>query len=219
MPSEVAQAAVAPYSAFLARSVGAVAQDLEIYVQLLAKWQPVQNLVSRETMPALWTRHIADSLQVLPHLRPDDHRFLDLGSGGGLPALPLAIALKVAPGVQFVLLEANGRKVSFLRAVARELALPVAVVEGRIETYDSRETAPPDVITSRALADLSTLCRFAAPHFGPETRAIFHKGRDFGEELEHAGAEWAFDVVTWPSDTSSESALLEIRNMRLKSAP
>lgn len=218
MPSEVARAIAAPYAAFTARSVDAIAQDLEIYAQLLVKWQAAQNLVSRETIPGLWTRHIADSLQTLRYLGPTDRTFLDLGSGGGLPALPLAIARK-EDGAKFVLLEANSRKVSFLRTVARELTLRVEVVEGRIEVYDSRETARPDVITARALADLPTLCRLAAPHFGPETRAIFHKGRDFGEELKRARAEWILDVVAWPSDTSSDSALLEIRNLRVKSAP
>lgn len=219
MPSDTARATVASYAAFIARPADAVAQDLESYAQLLAKWQSVQNLVSRETMPALWTRHIADSLQILRRLLPGDRRFLDLGSGGGLPAVPLAIARKGARDLRLVLLEANGRKVSFLRTVARELALPVEVVEGRIEAYDSRETAPPNVITSRALADLPALCRLASPHFGPDTRAIFHKGRDFGEELKRAHSEWTLDVVAWPSDTSSGSALLEIRNMRAKTTP
>jgi 16S rRNA (guanine527-N7)-methyltransferase len=219
MPSDAARAVVASYAGHIARPAGEVIQDLEMYVQLLVRWQSVQNLVSRETMPVLWTRHIADSLQVLVHLRPGDEHFLDLGSGGGLPALPLAIARKGVGDPRFVLIEANGRKVSFLRTVARELALPIEVVEGRIEAYDSHETAAPDVITSRALADLPVLCRLASPHFGRDTRAIFHKGRDFGEELERARSEWTLDVVAWPSDTSSDSALLEIRDLRAKTAP
>jgi len=109
MPSDTARATVAPYAAFIARPADAVAQDLESYAQLLAKWQSVQNLVSRETMPALWTRHIADSLQILRRLLPGDRRFLDLGSGGGLPAVPLAIARKGERDLRLVLLEANGK--------------------------------------------------------------------------------------------------------------
>jgi 16S rRNA (guanine527-N7)-methyltransferase len=219
MTSGPALAAVAPYASLIARPAEMVARELEVYAALLLKWQLVQNLVSRETLPVLWTRHIGDSLQALRLLQANDRRFLDLGSGGGLPALPLAIARKGDPAARFVLIEANSRKVSFLRTVSRELALPVEVVEGRIEGYDSHEAGLPDVITARAVADLGSLCRLAMPHFGPETRAIFHKGRDLGEELERARAEWSLDVIIWPSDTSSDSALLEIRDLRLKSTP
>src|SRR5690606_27442559 len=104
-------------------------RDLESYAQLLKKWQAVQNLVSRETLDAVWSRHFADSLQMLPLLTASDKQFLDLGSGGGFPALPLAIALK-GPNHQFTLVEPTSRKVSFLRTVARELGLSVTV-DGR----------------------------------------------------------------------------------------
>jgi 16S rRNA (guanine527-N7)-methyltransferase len=217
MASDAAVAAAAAYAGCLARPVDAVAADLDRYVALLERWQPAQNLVSRETLPAIWPRHIIDSLQVLRRLTPEDRTFLDLGSGGGFPAIPLAIARKGLPGLSFVLLESNGRKVSFLRAVARTFDLPVRVAGGRIEAFDSRETGHPDVVTSRALASLDRLCHLAAPHFGPGTRALFHKGRDAGEELAKARAEWELDVVSWPSDTSNDGVLLEIRNMRFLS--
>ena len=86
--------AIAPLEQFLSRPLNAVVDDLESYAQLLTKWQQIQNLVSRETLPQIWTRHFADSLQVLKLLRPEDESFLDLGSGGGFPAIPLAIALE-----------------------------------------------------------------------------------------------------------------------------
>jgi len=217
MAPEAAVAAAA-YAAYLARPAEAVAADLDRYVALLTKWQVAQNLVSRETLPAIWSRHIIDSLQVLRHLRPDDRRFLDLGSGGGLPAIPLAIALKGVPDVDFLLVESTSRKASFLRLVGRELDLPIRVFGGRIEQLDSRETGLPDVITSRALAPLERLCSLAAPHFGPGTRALFHKGRDAGGELARARVEWNLDVITWPSDTSTEGVLLEVRDLRSRSA-
>ncbi|OYW98744.1 MAG: hypothetical protein B7Z15_21800, partial [Rhizobiales bacterium 32-66-8] len=105
------------YAGHFTRPLAEVAVDLESYARLLQKWQAVQNLVSRETLDDVWSRHFADSLQVLPLLKPTDHAFLDLGSGGGFPALPLAIALKGSPQ-HFTLIEPNGRKVSFLRTVA-----------------------------------------------------------------------------------------------------
>jgi 16S rRNA (guanine527-N7)-methyltransferase len=218
MASTAAVAAAVAYAGHLARPVPDVAADLDRYVALLTRWQAAQNLVSRETLPAVWPRHIVDSLQLLRHLTPADRTFLDLGSGGGFPAIPLAIARNGAADLSFVLVESTGRKASFLRLVARELNLPIRVVASRIEAFDPREMGRPDVITSRALASLDRLCRFAAPHFGPGTRALFHKGRDAGEELAKARAEWELDVVSWPSDTSSDGVLLEIRNMRSLSA-
>jgi 16S rRNA (guanine527-N7)-methyltransferase len=213
--SPEALAAAAPYAAYLSRDLETVAGDLDRYAALLRKWQAAQNLVSRETLTSLWTRHVADSLQLLKLLTPVDRHFLDLGSGGGFPAIPLAIALQGTDSA-FTLVEANQRKVSFLRAVARELQLEVQVIAARIDQIDSRETIRPDVITSRALASLTALCAYAAPFFGANTRAIFHKGREYSEELVESRAVWQFDVVVVPSDTSTDGVLLELRDLRAK---
>lgn len=215
MPAAEALAAVEPFRSFLTRPVAAVAADLESFSVLLVKWQRVQNLVSRETLGDLWTRHIADSLQILPLLKPDDTTFLDLGSGGGFPAIPLAIALKDDKN-RFVLVEPNARKASFLRAVARELRLPVTVEARRSEVLVPRETGEIDVITSRALASLTVLCGLAAPLFGPKTRAILHKGREHVEELAESRAAWHYDVVVIRSVTDASGVLIELRNLSLK---
>ena len=208
--------AIAPYATHFTRSLAEVAADLESYAQLLAKWQAVQNLVSRETLNAVWSRHFADSLQVLKLLKPGDHAFLDLGSGGGLPALPLAIALK-GPNHHFTLIEPNGRKVSFLRTVARELDLIVTVEGRRSDQVDSRETPAPDIITSRALAALPTLCGWMRPFFAPQTRAILHKGREHVEELSEAATHWDYGVVVTQSDIDQSGVLLTLTDLRAKS--
>ena len=207
---------IAAYASFFTRSLDEVVVDLESYAQLLAKWQAVQNLVSRETLNQVWSRHFADSLQVLKLLKPGDHAFLDLGSGGGLPALPLAIALK-SPNHHFTLIEPNGRKVSFLRTVARELGLIVTVEGRRSDQVDSRETPAPDVITSRALAALPALCGWMRPFFAPQTRAILHKGREHVEELTDAATHWDYDVVVTSSDIDTSGVLLTLSNLRAKS--
>jgi 16S rRNA (guanine527-N7)-methyltransferase len=207
--------AVAPYAAFLGRPVAEIVADLESYAQLLRKWQKVQNLVSRETLDAVWTRHFADSLQVLKLLRPNDHLVVDLGSGGGFPALPLAIALK-GRDIRFILVEPNGRKVSFLRTVARELGLTVSVEPHRSNEIDSRETGPVDVVTARAVASLADLCVMASPLFGAPTRAIFHKGREHLEELAESRLVWDHDVLIISSDTDPNGVLLELSNLSLK---
>lgn len=209
--------AIAPYAPHFTRPIGEVAADLESYAQLLKKWQGVQNLVSRETLNAIWSRHFADSLQVLPLLRDSDHTFLDLGSGGGFPALPLAIALK-GPNHRFTLVEPTSRKVSFLRTVARELDLSVTVEGRRSDQIDSRETPVPDVITSRALAALPMLCGWMEPFFGANSRAILHKGREHVEEVSEAATQWGFDVLVTKSDTDESGVLLTLTNLRAKTA-
>lgn len=203
-----------PYSGGFVRPEAEVRRDLESFAALLKKWNAVQNLVSRETENALWSRHILDSLQILPLLRPADERFLDVGSGGGLPALPLAIALKGGPA-RVTMVEPIGKKVAFLRQVARELGLSADVHAGRTDSFDSRETQF-DVITSRALAALPTLLELIHPFFGPETRAILHKGRDHAVELAESRLAWDFDVVITKSATDEAGVLLEISNLRRK---
>ena len=207
---------IAPYARYFGRPLEDVGADLESYATLLRKWQPVQNLVSRETLDTVWTRHFADSLQVLKLLSDSDESFLDIGSGGGLPALPLAIALK-GQNRQFTLIEPNSRKVSFLRTVARELGLLVTVEGRRSDQVDSRETPAPDVITCRALAALPQLCSWMAPFAAPQTRAILHKGREHVEELVETVTGWDFNVVITPSDTDSTGVLLTLSNLRVKS--
>ena len=203
------------------RPPGEVLADLDSFEKLLRKWTAVQNLVSRETVDHIWSRHIADSLQMLPFLRNDERhltgpeRILDVGSGGGMPALPLAVALK-GKMTHLQLVEPITKKVSFLRHVIRELELPAQVHAGRTDDFDSRETQF-EVITSRALAALPQLLGMIQPFFGPQTVALLHKGRDHAVELEESRLVFAFDVIKHASVTDAGGVLLQIRNLRLKS--
>lgn len=205
-----------PYERHFVRSAAEVRRDLESFSALLRKWNAVQNLVSRETESALWQRHILDSLQLLPLLRRTDERILDVGSGGGLPAIPLAIALKGGPA-QLQLVEPIAKKVAFLRQAIRELGLPARVHAGRTTDLDSRETSW-DVITSRALAALPELLGLIHPFFGPETQAILHKGRDHAAELAESRLAWDFHVVLTQSATDDTGVLLQITNLRRKNS-
>jgi len=189
--------------------------DLEHYAALLRKWNAVQNLVSRETLAEIWPRHIEDSLQLVPLLRPHDRQIIDLGSGGGLPAIPMAIASRETER-RFTLVEPVAKKASFLRAVARELALPVTVESVRAEQIDSRETF--DVVTSRALAALPKLLGYGVDFLRPGGHMLLLKGRTFREEMALAAQLFDFDVIVHPSSTDPEAAILEISNPRAKSA-
>jgi 16S rRNA (guanine527-N7)-methyltransferase len=189
--------------------------DLEAYAALLRKWNAVQNLVSRETIDQLWPRHIDDSLQLMKLLRPADLGLIDLGSGGGFPAIPLAIASRGTER-RFTLVEPTAKKAAFLRTVARELQLPVTVDSTRAEQIDSRETF--DVLTSRALAALPDLLSIGGRFLRPGGRMLLHKGQTYREESSRAAAQFDFDVVVHPSETDSTGVILEILNLRAKSA-
>jgi 16S rRNA (guanine527-N7)-methyltransferase len=190
--------------------------DLERYAALLTKWNAVQNLVSRETLSReLWPRHVMDSLRTMSWVRAADATVLDLGSGGGLPAIPMAIASR---GIErrFTLLEPIGKKASFLRTVARELDLPVTVQAVRAEQFDSRETF--DLITSRALAALPRLLSYSTRFLAADGHMLLHKGRNYRDELAAATALFDFDVLVHPGESGAEGVILEITNLRAKTA-
>jgi 16S rRNA (guanine527-N7)-methyltransferase len=157
-----------------------------------------------------------DSLQLLKFLPKGDDslNLVDLGSGGGFPALPLAIARKGK--LRAVLIESNSRKASFLRTVARELGLDVNVVAARSDEVDPSTLPRADVVTARALADLDQLCALAAPFFAPTSKALFLKGREHVEEIAETRTRWDFDVLEYKSDTDATGTILEISNLRPK---
>lgn len=211
-------AGIDQYAPWLGRPAAEVQRDLESFAALLLKWNAVQNLVSRETEKTVWDRHIVDSLQLLPlidHRGASELNVMDIGSGGGLPAIPLAISLK-GTGALFTLVEPISKKVSFLRTAIREFGLPAKVLAGRVEELDSRET-PVDLITSRALAELKVLFGLIHPFFGQQTVAILHKGKDHAVELAESRLAWDFDVVLTKSVTDERGVLLRITNLRPKS--
>src|SRR5688572_6007431 len=202
--------AAVPFQEFLPQPLPKVAADLVRFAALLIKWNATHNLVSRETLGELWPRHIADSLQLLPLIRPPDRVFVDLGSGGGFPAIPLAIALRRT----HILVEPVGKKASFLKTVSRELGLDLRVETSRAENLSN--VPPVDVITSRALARLDNLLPLLTRFWAPGTRAILHKGREYTEELAESRAEWQYDVVVTQSRTDPSGVLLTLSNLSRK---
>ena len=92
---------------------------LQIYVDLVLKWQPAQNLIAPSTIPDIWTRHVADSLQT-QWLFPEARVWVDIGSGGGFPGIVTAILLADEPGAHVHMIESNQRKAAFLRTALRE---------------------------------------------------------------------------------------------------
>ncbi len=178
---------------------------------LLRKWQPVENLVSPKTLPEIWHRHIADSLQLLRFF-PNDRRWLDLGSGAGLPGMVLAICLP--PGGAVHMVESNRRKCAFLRAAIRETGAAATVYEGRIEDVLANWTVPVDRVTARALASLVELLTLAEPVMAKGVRAAFMKGQEAEREIDEARRRWSFTVARHESLTGEGGVILDIGALR-----
>ncbi len=108
-------------------------ERLQIYVDLVLKWQPAQNLIAPSTIADIWTRHVADSLQT-QWLDPAARVWVDIGSGGGFPGIVTAILLADEPDAHVHLIESNQRKAAFLRTALRETGSTGTVHPGRIES-------------------------------------------------------------------------------------
>jgi 16S rRNA (guanine527-N7)-methyltransferase len=184
---------------------------LKLYAELLRKWQAQINLVSGESIPFLWERHVADSLQLRAYIGRGEKTVIDIGSGAGLPGLVLALAY---PEYRVTLIESNGKKAAFLGEVARQAQINVRIVQDRVERIDSEPFRSADpVVTSRAVAPLHRLLALAAPLL--ETgRALFHKGQDVGAELTKALKSWRIDYIRHPSVIDSKGVILEILEVR-----
>ncbi len=206
-------------------------RQLVRYVELLRNWQNAKNLVSKDTLNDVWTRHVADGLQLLPLIGAlsserdrQDLRGVDLGSGAGLPGMILALgqgATKVGEEgpyrkhqpsgpLHMTLVEANGRKASFLRTVSRETDVPATVLNHRIEALHRDALIPADFVTARALAPLSKLIELAKPWLDANATAFFHKGGEYARELEEWTDVDAFDVVEHVSVVDPNSRILQI---------
>ena len=183
-------------------------ERLDIYSELLQKWNPAINLVSKTTLPLLWQRHFSDSAQIY-NMRPQEpYHWVDLGSGGGFPGLVLTIlAMEGKQLSRFTLVESDARKIAFLQTVARELGLNVKLIADRIELIDPLSA---DVISARALASLSKLLEYANDHLNAGGYAIFPKGNSFHSEIEDAKRFCRFDFEEVSSTTNPTGAILKI---------
>jgi len=186
-------------------------ERLEHFVDLLVGWQRTRNLVASSTIPQMWTRHVADSLQLIT-LAPDARRWIDLGAGGGFPGVVIGCALAGEQGAEVHLVESVQKKAAFLRAAASELSLPAIVHAQRIEDFVSATTEPFDVVTARALAPLDRLIGYAIPLLKRGAVGLFPKGQDVEAELTQASKSWTIAADLLPSRTDPRGRIVRVRH-------
>jgi 16S rRNA (guanine527-N7)-methyltransferase len=183
---------------------------LEIYANLLEKWQRAINLVGKSSLDDLWIRHFADSLQVAEAV-PEARRWLDLGSGAGFPGLVTALKYADEPGALVHLVEANQRKCAFLQNVNRATSAPAIVHCGRLEKILPGLDEKIDAVSARALAPLDALLGYAEKFIDHGAIGVFSKGKHFEAELTDSLTAGKYLITTIVSQTCSAARLVLVR--------
>jgi 16S rRNA (guanine527-N7)-methyltransferase len=181
-------------------------QQLIDYLGLMHKWNQAFNLTAVRDPLEMVSRHLLDSLVLLPYLQGSN--CIDIGTGPGLPGIPLAI---MRPEMQFTLLDSNSKKVRFLRQVVMELGLDhCQPVHGRVEAYQPEK--PFDLLTARAVATLSNLLEVSQHLRSSESLLLAMKGRNPEQEISEISA--GYDSSVTPLNvpyTDGERCLVSIR--------
>jgi 16S rRNA (guanine527-N7)-methyltransferase len=185
---------------------------LDQFVALLGEWQAKTNLMASSELPRIWTRHIADSLQLLS-LAPSAKSWVDLGSGGGFPGIVLACVLAEKENAKVELVERNAKKAAFLREALRITKAAGTVHLSSIEDYVDRSRGPVDCVTARAVAPLHLLLGYAEPLVKHGAKALFPKGQDVEAELTEATKYWKIEPRLHPSRTGGEGWIVEINKI------
>ena len=185
-------------------------ERLALLVSELERWQVAKNLVSAGTLADVWTRHIADSLQLF-QLAPEAETWLDLGSGGGFPGLVIGICLAERGHGRIHLVESNSRKCAFLRHAARLTGAPVTVHDARIEDVVADFAGKVDVVCARALAPLPVLLDWCEELLRSGALGLFPKGQHLDTELTEASKYWKIQASTVSSVTDSAARVLMVR--------
>ena len=179
-----------------------------IFESLIRKWSPVINIVAKSTIENIWPRHFLDSAEIFPLSSSQSGRWVDLGSGGGLPGLVVAIlAAELTPELAVTCVESDIRKCEFMRTVSRATGVRVGIVSRRVEQMTPQNAA---VISARALAPLDKLLTLVQPHLAADGIALLHKGINWEDEVETALESWQFAVEKLANPANPDSVILKI---------
>ncbi len=165
-------------------------QSLEAYLDLIVKWNAVHNLTAIRDKARMVTHHVLDSLALVPYV-PNGARVLDVGSGAGLPGIPLAIARS---DLVVTLLDSNQKKAAFLQQAVTTLRLTnVTALAARVEQY--RPAASFDIVLSRAFAEIGEFAGLAQGHVAPGGKLFAMKGVYPEDELRRMPANISVEQV------------------------
>ena len=189
--------------------------QLNEFVALVKKWNPVINLIAKGSISNIWSRHIEDSAQIIALAKLSDC-WIDIGSGGGFPGIVVAICLKeISPSTCVILVESDLRKATFLRQAAATLELNCEIHSFRVESLTLARAA---TVSARALAALPKLLEYAETLVETDGVCLFMKGQSHQDELVAAQKSWSFEHDIVPSQTDIHAAVLKIRNIRRAAA-
>ncbi|MEM9708356.1 MAG: 16S rRNA (guanine(527)-N(7))-methyltransferase RsmG [Pseudomonadota bacterium] len=185
---------------------------LRAFLDALLHWNKRINLISKASEAVAWERHVADSAQIYRLAEDNWKSWVDLGSGGGLPGMVIAIlAAELRPEGRITLVEADRRKAAFLREASRLVGVSVEILPKRSEDLSALGA---DVVSARAVAPLSELAAHAQRHMAPGGTGLFLKGRRADTEVAEALERWHFTCEKIPSQTDPEAAVLKIGDLR-----
>jgi 16S rRNA (guanine527-N7)-methyltransferase len=194
------------------------AARLDRFVAVLRRWQPIVPLVSASTYPALWTRHVGDSLQLVG-LAPQARVWVDFGSGGGFPGLVIACALADVADARVHLIERHGKKAAFLREAVRLSGAAATVHQGPVEAVVRNLPGGVEMVTARAFARLPVLVALAEPLLKKGAEALFPKGEEVAAELTEVSKCWKINVNLIPSLSDPRGRIVHIRSALRRSPP
>tara|TARA_Y100001936_G_C16063041_1_gene665392 strand:- start:423 stop:1046 length:624 start_codon:yes stop_codon:yes gene_type:complete len=184
-------------------------EQIEKYISELIEYNKHTNLVGKSTLKNIWERHVADSLQLSFFVEKKNLKIFDLGTGGGLPGIPLSIL-----GYQNIfMIDSVGKKIDFIRGVIKKLSLSAKTEKKRVENLNIGRA---DLIISRALAPLYKLLSYSLLLSNKNTTCLFLKGRNVYNEIEMAKKVYHFNYKVFKSVSSEEGCVLKILNLKAK---
>tara|TARA_B100000700_G_scaffold320926_1_gene419149 strand:- start:256 stop:873 length:618 start_codon:yes stop_codon:yes gene_type:complete len=181
-------------------------EKLEVYANLLLRWQVKVNLVSTNSLERAWHRHFLDSAQIFSVLPKKATSAIDVGTGAGFPGLVLSIM-----GLENVqLVEQNKKKCAFLYEVIRETEATALVYPCKIEKLPIKNY---DVVLARAFMALDGLLKVVSPFFGKDTLGVFPKGLKVNQELTEASKNWKMKTAIKQSITNPDGKIVMIKDL------